>query len=94
MPPIAIIGASGGVGQEVVQQLLSQQREVRAVGRSRERLEQLFGSSDKLQLAQASVEDKHSLKAALDGVSGVINTSSGCTMSSSRMCLQNYTALT
>lgn len=79
MAPIAVIGASGSVGQEAVKQLLAQQREVRAVGRSKERLEQLFQPSDKLQVVQASVEDPDSLKAALDDVSGVINTSSGKT---------------
>jgi uncharacterized protein YbjT (DUF2867 family) len=77
MAPIAVIGASGGTGQAAVKQLLEQQREVRAVGRSKERLQELFGSTDKLQLAQASVEDVDSLRAALEGVSGVINASSG-----------------
>jgi uncharacterized protein YbjT (DUF2867 family) len=79
MAPIAVIGATGGVGQEAVKQLLAQQREVRAIGRSKERLEKEFGTSPGLQLVQASVEDVDSLKAALDGVSGVINASSGKT---------------
>jgi len=77
MAPIAVIGATGGVGQEAVKHLLAQDREVRAVGRSKERLEATFGTSHKLQIVQASVEDADSLKAALDGVSGVINASSG-----------------
>lgn len=80
MALIAVIGASGGTGKEVVNQLLAQKKEVRAIGRSKERLEQLFGLADGLQLAQASVEDRDSLKAALDGVSGVINVASGYTV--------------
>lgn len=77
MAPIAIIGASGGVGRAAVKQLLQQDRDVRAIGRSKEKLQKMFGTSDRLQIAEASVEDKESLTAALDGVSGVINACAG-----------------
>lgn len=77
MAPIAVIGASGGVGRAAVKQLLQQERDVRAIGRSKAKLQKLFGTSDRLQIVEASVEDKESLTAALDGVSGVINACAG-----------------
>ena len=77
MAPIAVLGGSGGVAQEAVRQLLAADREVRAVGRSKERLQKLFEPSDNLSIVEASVGLPESLKTALAGTSGVINAVSG-----------------
>lgn len=75
--PVAVVGASGGVGAEVVKQLLAAQWKVVAVGRSAERLNSTFSADPNLSVVQGDVENIESLKSAFSGVGGVVNASSG-----------------
>eukprot|EP00208_Stichococcus_sp_RCC1054_P006685 CAMPEP_0206139406 /NCGR_PEP_ID=MMETSP1473-20131121/5871_1 /ASSEMBLY_ACC=CAM_ASM_001109 /TAXON_ID=1461547 /ORGANISM="Stichococcus sp, Strain RCC1054" /LENGTH=234 /DNA_ID=CAMNT_0053533187 /DNA_START=225 /DNA_END=929 /DNA_ORIENTATION=- len=75
--PVAVVGGSGKVAQQCVKQLVAKDHKVVAVGRDASKLEELFGPSPLVKCVSADVEKPETLKAAFQGVSGVINASSG-----------------
>ena len=70
--PILIAGVPGGVGQQLVGKLLSQDQPVRAIVRSLAEGQALFSPHDNLQLAEADLSQPDTLPPALAGVRAVI----------------------
>ena len=66
---IAVTGATGRTGSEVVRALLEQGRAVRAFVRNPDKARQLFG--DAVELAEGDFADPASVRAAFDGVEQV-----------------------
>lgn len=68
--PVLVAGATGGVGQLVVAQLLNQGCEVRALVRDREKGLKYFG--DRVQLTQGDILRPQTLPKAVRGVKSII----------------------
>ncbi|QRK11554.1 NAD-dependent epimerase/dehydratase family protein [Archangium violaceum] len=69
---VALFGASGVIGQSVVQALRAQGREFRVVGRSMSSLRREFGSDPRAELVTWNPEDPASVRAAARGVHTLI----------------------
>jgi uncharacterized protein YbjT (DUF2867 family) len=67
---VLVAGATGGTGQEVVDQALAQGLHVRALVRDRSKARMLFG--DRVQYATGDVREPRSLKKAVKGIDAVI----------------------
>lgn len=68
---VLVAGATGGTGQEVVEQALAQGLRVRALVRDEAKARQLFG--DRVQYAVGDVREPRTLKRAVKGVGQVIS---------------------
>jgi uncharacterized protein YbjT (DUF2867 family) len=68
---VLVAGATGGTGQEVVEQALAQGLRVRALVRDEAKARMLFG--DRVQYAVGDVREPRSLKRAVKGVGQVIS---------------------
>lgn len=69
-----VFGASGGIGRELVYQLLSHGRGVTAVGRDADRLRDLHEKGARIEVANAAkMNGLASLSDKLDGVDAVVN---------------------
>jgi uncharacterized protein YbjT (DUF2867 family) len=66
---ILVTGATGIAGSQVVRALLEEGQDVRAFVRDRDKARGLFG--DSVELAQGDFADRHSVGAALEGVTDV-----------------------
>ncbi len=71
---IAVTGATGFVGSQVVRELLSRGHSVRGLVRSREKAKQVLPASDQLRLVQADITDPTGLAGLTAGVTACINT--------------------
>jgi uncharacterized protein YbjT (DUF2867 family) len=70
-PIVLVAGATGGTGQEVVEQALAQGLRVRALVRDEAKARMLFG--DRVQYAVGDVREPRTLKRAVKGVGQVIS---------------------
>src|SRR5262245_4956412 len=68
---VLVAGATGALGAEVVRELKARGRRVRALARSRTKLERLRGLADELVVADAL--EPRSLDGAVEGVDGVFS---------------------
>jgi uncharacterized protein YbjT (DUF2867 family) len=68
--PVVVVGATGGVGQLVVAQLLQRDYPVRVLVRNRQKAQQLFG--DQVALAQGNLVVPETLPPALEQVGAII----------------------
>ncbi|KAI7845420.1 hypothetical protein COHA_000973 [Chlorella ohadii] len=69
---VLVAGATGGVGQLVTAKLLDRGYKVRALSRSGDKVQQLFGGAEGLSAAIADLREPSSLPAALEGVDVVV----------------------
>lgn len=69
---IGLIGATGAAGRAIAEELHAQGRPYRAIARSRERLDALFGSDPLAERAVWDPADPASVRAALDGVESAV----------------------
>ncbi len=69
---VAIVGATGPTGIQLTHELLTRDRSVRVVSRSRTRLQQLFGPSE-AEVAAADALDATALRRAVDGCELVVD---------------------
>lgn len=80
--PVLVVGATGGVGQLVVAQLLAAGYSVRALSRRPAQLQQLFAG--RVEAATGDLRRPESLTAATDGVSAIIAAAGTTAFPSSR----------
>jgi len=83
---VLVAGATGGVGQLVVANLLSQGYQVRSLTRSAEKAEKMF--SGKSEIAVGNICDPETLSAATEGVTHVICATGTTALPSSRWDFQ------
>lgn len=72
MAKLILLGATGALGQAMAAQLHARQQPFRVVGRSRRRLEQLFGGYPEAELALWNPDEPASVRAALRGGDTII----------------------
>ena len=72
MPPIALFGAAGAIGQAVARELNHRAVPFRAVGRDRSRLERAFAGFAGAEIFPADVGDPHGAADAARGVETII----------------------
>jgi nucleoside-diphosphate-sugar epimerase len=70
---IAVIGATGPTGIHLVRELARRGRRVRAVSRRRDRLEELFGEDEGVEIATADALDPEAVGRAVEGSDLVID---------------------
>jgi nucleoside-diphosphate-sugar epimerase len=69
---IAIFGAAGATGQAIAEALAQRDISFRAVGRSREKLQKIFGSSPKAELVDADLSTLEGARKASRGAAAVV----------------------
>lgn len=69
---VALVGATGAIGESISAALRQQGRRYRAIGRSRPALERAFGDDPRAELTVWNPDDEASIRAALRGVSAVV----------------------
>lgn len=72
MDKIALFGAAGAIGQSLATALHDNHREYRVVGRSRDSLQQAFGSDPLAEIMAWNPDDPASVRAAAQGVDAII----------------------
>ncbi|GAB4820052.1 hypothetical protein N2152v2_007098 [Parachlorella kessleri] len=68
---VLVAGATGGVGQLLTAKLLERGYQVKALSRSREKVQQLLGEAPGLEVVIADLRDPSSLPAAVEGCAAV-----------------------
>lgn len=68
MEKALVLGASGGMGYAIVEELIKREIEVIAFARSKEKLEKLFKNSEKVQIVAGDVFDKTELINVAKGI--------------------------
>ena len=88
---VAVIGASGGVGREVVRTALDNGLRVRALARSRTRTQEKIGDLEKLdEFVEGNVDDPESLARLLEGSVDIVLSCLG-TPKGAAPCVENGT---
>ena len=88
---VAVIGASGGVGREVVRTALDNGLRVRALARSRTRTQETVGDLEKLdEFVEGNVDDPESLARLLEGSVDIVLSCLG-TPKGAAPCVENGT---
>lgn len=72
MAKIVLLGATGSIGESIAAELRRRGTNCRAVGRSREALERLFGSDPLAEIAVWNPDDVASARAALRGADAIV----------------------
>lgn len=70
--PILVVGARGGIGQQLVGKLLAQKQDVRGLVRDLASAQNMFGAQDCLQLVEGDVRDPATLQGTFNGARAVI----------------------
>jgi nucleoside-diphosphate-sugar epimerase len=72
MPEIALLGASGAIGNSIAATLRQQNQAFRAIGRGRAALEQSFGKDSLAEIVTWNPDDPASIRAACRGVDTLV----------------------
>ncbi|MGP4041012.1 SDR family NAD(P)-dependent oxidoreductase [Gracilibacillus sp. D59] len=68
MKKVMVIGASGGMGQAIVSELLSRNIEVVAFARNKAKLEALFGHDNRVEILSGDAQQKTDIEKGIEGV--------------------------